>query len=280
MTDSVHKVLQHYGVEGRIEPLGNGHIHDTFSVTSDAEAIKVLQRVNEFVFKDGDLVMNQTRRVLTRWAQQDEFIVPALIKTSDGYDSVRVDGELWRMWKYLPDTQVIDPLRDPNQVYLAARAFACFQKSMRDLGGPGLHDTIAGFLDYSHYLEAYTAVRGLAPQKLDQLIQTAAAMSEALSERNAVIHGDCKVNNVLFDQAGTRVVALIDFDTVMHGHWSWDYGDLVRSVCFSAGGYSPELYAACVRGFVGSLGGGLRGKTSDDEALVDAPAFLSVMLGM
>ena len=61
-----------------------------------------------------------------------------------------------------------------------------------------------------------------------------------------IIHGDCKINNVLFDQQGERVLAVIDLDNNMSGHWAWDFGDLVRSVTFSRGGFDAQDYRACV----------------------------------
>ena len=58
------------------------------------------------------------------------------------------------------------------------------------------------------------------------------AWPESLLQVNAVIHGDCKINNLLFDQQGERVLSVIDLDNNMMGHWAWDFGDLVRSVFF------------------------------------------------
>ena len=93
---------------------------------------------------------------------------------------------------------------------------------------------------------------------------------------NAIIHGDCKINNVLFDQQGERVLSVIDLDNNMSGHWAWDFGDLVRSVSFSRGGFDEEDYRACLLGF-------LAGRGSDrvvNEHLVSAPSYLAFMLGL
>ena len=177
MTETAGRVLQAYAIEGNLVPLGSGHIHDTYAVQTNSGATGVLQRVNEFVFKDGDLVMRQTRQVLAHWKKQKNYVVPGLIHDAAGRDWVRVDGELWRMWEYLADTQVLDPLTDPAQVYLVACAFADFQVCMRTLPGPPLTQTIDGFLDYHRYLDDYVGVRRHAPEKLDRLIQAGAQMS-------------------------------------------------------------------------------------------------------
>ncbi len=273
MTDSASAALRLFDLSGEISPLGRGHIHDTYLVEGTDGSKHVLQRLNEAVFKDGDLVMRQTHRVLDCWRGQDDYLVPELVSSRDGESSVRVDGQLWRVWRYLHDTQVIDPIRDPNQVHQVAVAFASFQKRMRQLNGPRLHNTIEGFLDLNHYLRAYETVRTSAPAALQTQVRRIVPLASLLGEPGCTIHGDCKVNNVLFNADGSQVVAVIDFDTVMFGHWAWDFGDLVRSVCFSAGDYDRKLYAACVRGFVSQVSG-----TVDE--FVNAPAYVAAMLGV
>ena len=92
---------------------------------------------------------------------------------------------------------------------------------------------------------------------------------------NAIIHGDCKINNVLFDQQGERVLAVIDLDNNMSGHWAWDFGDLVRSVTLAVAGLmrkttGPVCSVSCWSWFRRSRG----------EHLVAAPAYLAFMLGL
>ena len=78
----------------------------------------------------------------------------------------------------------------------------------------------------------------------------------------------------MFDQRGEKVVAVIDFDTAMYGHWAWDLGDLVRSVCFSRGAADADYFAACVQGFVNH-----QPLCNVDEA-VAAPGYVALMLGI
>jgi hypothetical protein len=93
---------------------------------------------------------------------------------------------------------------------------------------------------------------------------------------NGIIHGDCKINNVLFDQQGERVLSVIDLDNNMKGHWAWDFGDLVRSVAFSRGGFDVDDYRACLQGFLTG-----RGSTPlINEHLIYAPSYLAFMLGL
>ena len=60
----------------------------------------------------------------------------------------------------------------------------------------------------------------------------------------------------------------------MAGHWAWDLGDLVRSVCFSRGSVRIDDFAACLRGFASA-----QPQTSVEPALL-APAYVALMLGI
>lgn len=96
-----------------------------------------------------------------------------------------------------------------------------------------------------------------------------------------VIHGDCKVNNLLFDDQTTSVLRLIDLDTAMHGHPAWDFGDLVRSVASGAeeahGRF--ELDAATFRRVASGFVRGVDG-IQDAAAFAAAPGHMSFMLGV
>ena len=261
----------------RYEPLGQGHIHDTYRVW-ERDASFVLQRINEAVFLDGDLVMAQTARLLEHWSAQGDYVVPELCASRAGRVAERLDGELWRVWRYIDDTSVIDPLQTPAQAEAAGRAFGDLQVRLRDLPGERFEDPIVGFLQLDHYLGAFDAAlaesRDALPTAVRARIDAHRSLAKVLSARDHLIHGDCKINNLLFDRDGRRVVAIIDFDTAMQGHWAWDLGDLVRSACFSSGGTRVDLFAAALRGFVDA------GVPVTLQECVLAPGYVALMLGI
>lgn len=49
------------------------------------------------------------------------------------------------------------------------------------------------------------------------------------------MHGDPKLNNILFDERSGKAVSLIDLDTVKPGFIHYDIGDCIRSCCNTAG---------------------------------------------
>ena len=74
-----------------------------------------------------------------------------------------------------------------------------------------------------------------------------------------MVHNDCKLNNVLFDEASGEALCVIDLDTVMPGSLLHDFGDLVRTAACSEPEDSrdlervrvePPLYQALARGYL------------------------------
>ncbi len=261
----------------QLSPLGAGHIHDTYLLTPATGERYVLQRVNEYVFKDGDLVMLQTRRLLDHWRQQQRYRVAELVPSASGAAAERVGDALWRVWRYLEGTRVVDPVSSLRQAEAAGAAFGFFQAHMASLPGPRFEDTIKGFLQLEHYLAEFAGVAAAAPDALRRLVETHAPLAAQFRQRNTYIHGDCKVNNLLFAEEDT-VVAVIDFDTAMYGHWAWDFGDLLRSLCFSLGRVDIPYFEHCLQGFAGQqpLVNGAGG-AADCAA---APAYVALMLGL
>ena len=281
---SLELALQTWFSGHKYEPLGDGHIHDTYLVEGPASDRFVLQRVNELVFNDGDLVMSQTGRLLERWSRQNEYQVPQLVASSNGRLSERLDGELWRVWRYMDDTSIVDPLMHPRQAAVAATAFARFQVGVQGLALDDFVDPIPGFLQLRHYLGALDAavVNPVGnveevPGALWEVVESHRHLAMRLQERGQLIHGDCKLNNLLYDLAQEQVIAIIDFDTAMRGHWAWDFGDLVRSLCFSASDPQKMLlpiFTACVQGFANA-----QPLTNVDDCTT-APRYVAYMLGV
>ena len=299
------KLLNYWFNEPVVKLLGSGHIHNTYLV-EDAAQRYVLQRVNEYVFQDSRLLTEQCHRLLEHWRSQNSYQVPQLVRSKNDHLHERVDGDLWRVWRFVESTRVVEPIENLAQAEAAGAAFGFFQQQMADFPAPPLKTTIDGFMRLPFYLADYDRalsnsgyeeaggseanktsnnrvhyevtdeLRSL--QYLTALIKQTRTTNTALYNEydvpNCHIHGDCKVNNLLFDDKADAVVAIIDFDTAMFGHWGWDFGDLVRSICFSRGGYDGNYFSACLGGFARHR--------RDIEAMncASAPGYVAFMLGL
>ncbi|MEM7002087.1 MAG: aminoglycoside phosphotransferase family protein [Pseudomonadota bacterium] len=274
LQEQARQVATRWSSQPKLNLLGDGHIHDTFLV-EDAQGggSFVLQRVNTVVYTDPGLLNSQLQRTLAHWQQAQSYACPDLLADQTAQTMVVVDGQHWRAMSYVAGVTV-DPPRTTEQVYLAARAFADFQVHMRTLPGPPLQRTIEGFLDLPFYLKQFAAVESLAEADWRHQVTRYADLVDQLSGAAGHIHGDCKVNNLLFAEDGHAVRAVLDFDTTMWGPLALDAGDLMRSVGFSRGGFQLEDFRAVLRGFHDG------GATLSVQDATCAPMYVTFMLAL
>ncbi len=255
MSDDIKKISRLFELPGEFNAapqFGDGHINDTYRLTMDQGGTLVnytLQRVNNNVFKNPELVMDNMARVCTHLEKKyggdpknsRRFL--RLIKSRDGRPfTVGPNGGYWRCYCFIENviSQVNLPL---NMVYEAARAFGRFQRDLVDLPGSRLHDTIPDFHNtpkrVQNLQKAIAADRvGRAKEVqreidfvLERLADTELLLKlhheGAIPER--ITHNDTKLNNVLMDEATGKGVCVIDLDTVMPGLVHYDFGDMVRT---------------------------------------------------
>jgi Ser/Thr protein kinase RdoA (MazF antagonist) len=192
--------------------------------------------------------------------------------------------------------RTLDPLANPAQAAAAGRAFGAFQAALADFTGPadgarpaagagpagaGIADPIPGFLQLDYYLaelDRAVAGAGQLPESADaalEIVRHRRDLATAFAARNRLIHGDCKVDNLLFHPDRDEVLAIIDLDTVMYGHWAWDFGDLVRSAAADGTACNVARFTAVCRGFTAAAG-----VPADAETLLLAPRYVGLMLGV
>ncbi len=270
-----------------LTPLGDGHINDTVLATLDDGDRFVLQRINRAVFTDPGTVMDNLARVQKHLLRRAPRLTPRLHPTLDGATAwIDPEGDWWRLWDYVPGRS-LSTTRDPVLCRAASEAFGRLQRLLADLPGPELQPTIPGFLELAAYLAEFDRACVQNPDAA-QITLAAAGDEHFIAEhRNLtgrfppghdLIHGDCKLNNLLFTRAPVGVRAILDLDTIMVGHWAWDFGDLVRSVLSGSidDGQASELFGALTEGFLQGSG---RGDVAAED-LADAPVYISFMLGI
>ena len=256
-----------------IRPLGAGFINDTFQVQNQKRSY-VLQRINGSVFPNPRLVMSQTSRVVDHITAKISGWVPALVPNLTG-ELLHEDakGEVWRLWDYVEGTETHQFLHGAAALQSAAQSFARFQNLLIDLPGPRFEDPIPDFLQLERYLEYFAQLQ--PEESWVRFVAERGALSELFRERTGYIHGDCKVNNLLYYVGSDNVAAVVDLDTVMYGHWAWDFGDLVRSAAGEAGTFSLYRYETLLEGFLGETN-----VVPTVDELVLSPRYVTLMLGI
>ena len=81
-----------------------------------------------------------------------------------------------------------------------------------------------------------------------------------------VIHYDAKINNFLFKKNTTKVIALIDLDTLMPGCVLSDIGDMIRTYSNPVGEESKDVSkVTCNKNIVAAIVNGVKGALTHKE---------------
>ena len=230
-----------------VEPYGDGLINRTFLVVAEDNGY-ILQRINGSVFPEPERIMSNLSLLQGHLSRHVEpgLRVPALIPARDGQLFVRDEqGEVWRMMELIPNAGSLKSIQNPDQARQIGRILGRFHALLSDLPPSRLAVTLPGFHVTPRYLERFAGIlaagisgrRGEVAEAIELVTERqarAGVLEEArrkgqIPER--VIHGDPKLDNILFDRETGRAASLIDLDTVQPGLVHYDLGDCLRSCC-------------------------------------------------
>ncbi|MEH1813896.1 MAG: aminoglycoside phosphotransferase family protein [Nostoc sp.] len=242
-----------------VKAFGSGNINDTFLATLDSskEQHFVLQRINTQVFRQPQLIM-QNMRTLTEHVQkrlQDtplnrRWEVPRVLLTKNAQDHWKdADGSFWRAISFIQGSQSFDSMRDRSYAKEIGYALGMFHNLISDLPAEKLADTLEGFHITPFYLQHYKEVLAKTNVRQSsevnyclQFVSDRQTFAHILENAKAegklplrLMHGDPKINNVMFDIVTQQAVSVIDLDTVKPGLVHYDIGDCLRSGCNPAG---------------------------------------------
>ena len=288
-------------------PYGSGHINDTYRVELNQGGTLVryiLQRINHNVFKNPPALMENVQRVTAHIAKKAAAETDCsrsgltLIRAKDGawwhQDSL---GNFWRAYIFIEQAHTYDAAETESQAYEAARAFGRFQLWLADLPAPRLHETIPDF----HNTPARVAAleRAITADVANRASLAKTEIEFALSSKSwtdtltkavlpeRVTHNDCKLNNVMLDDATGAGVCVIDLDTVMPGLVLYDFGDMVRTVTSPAREDEQDLskvamrfpmFEALARGYLESAKGFLT--KAERQYLVFSGKLITLEIGI
>lgn len=308
-----HQALAAYSIDGElnsIRPLNRGHIHDTFVSewkTADGTTAFIHQRMNEDVFPDIPLLMENIRRVsqhLVReldGAQATGFEPLRLVPTANGDSFARTKSGAWRTFVFIGNTRSYDRCESPEQAFEAARAFGWFQAQLQGLPASDLGETLPSFFSSPHRFRQFQAAlkeaaedRKASAREAIEFVLERAAMVDVIEDKLAggsiparVVHGDTKLNNILFDEDTGKARAIVDLDTCMPGYSLYDFGDLVRFTAATSAedevdqsqvGTDLELYRALADGYRETAGDFLL--PEEIELMPFAARLVTLTIGM
>jgi hypothetical protein len=233
-------------------PLGRGNINDTYLLSFQRRPL-VLQRINPSVFPEPQRVIDNFVLVTGHIREKrkrcgSDFLCAEPVPTLSGSWHYRdVQGGYWRSQTYLRQ-RIVTTLHDRRQAWELGKILATFHHLLADLTPQLLAEPLPGFHFLPRYLADYDMLTAGVPvenSRETEICHKAVARHRhralLLEEARAAgllttgpIHGDPKLDNVLFDGSG-HACGLLDLDTVMIGPLHYDLGDCLRSCCNQGG---------------------------------------------
>lgn len=277
-------------------PINNGNINSTYKVSylcpDGVEKNYLFQKVNTYVFKDPEAVMENIDAVTTylRDAAGIDETPLHFHHTPDRKNYVYTEnGDCWRVGNFIRSV-TYNECDDLTVLRHAGEAFGKFQMRLSDFNAKTLHDIIPDFHNTKKRLDRFFAdvdadpvgrVAEVGPEIA--FLRENRELCSKLSEDAAagriplrVTHNDTKINNVLFDAETGEPLTVIDLDTVMPGLSVHDFGDAVRFAASTAAEDEPDVtkisldldkYRAFAEGFVGETASALTDAEIDAMAL-------------
>lgn len=260
-------IIDKFDINGEvagIKPLGNGLINDTYIVitTSTDTPDYVLQRINHNIFTNVEVLQNNieavTRHIRRKLELEGETDIdrkvldPVPLKSSS--KTYYFDGEnYWRVMTFIPHTKTFEAVT-PESSRAAGEAFGKFQAMLADIDET-LEETIPDFHNMELRLRQLREVVAANPKGRVKEVATLIDEIEARADEmckaeklhregilpKRICHCDTKVNNMLYDEDGKRVLCVIDLDTVMPSFIFSDYGDFLRTGANTGAEDDPNL---------------------------------------
>ena len=256
------------------EELRNGHINTTYRAcyrTEDGHLDRyILQRINDYVFKDPAMVMKNVEKVTRHisWkvlrrrknaAGQTLTLYPA--RGGRSYINLPEEGGMWRCYNNIEGTHTYDVVENTRQAYQAGYAFGSFQELVSDMNPEDIRESIPDFHNTPKRYEALCASAEAdvlnrtaeCKEELELLRSWSPSFGELVEKQRAgllptrITHNDTKINNVMLDEDTDSAVCVIDLDTVMPGLSLYDFGDMVRTATCMASEDEEDLSKVCMQ---------------------------------
>jgi Ser/Thr protein kinase RdoA (MazF antagonist) len=268
-------IANQFAISGNVrevKPLGSGLINDTFRVYTDGADDYVLQRINNAIFKDVELLQHNIDCATAHIRKKGGFTLTFLPCKATG-KTYWTDGEAyWRVSVFIRDSYTYNTV-NPEYSYCAGKAFGEFEAMLADIP-----DTLGETIPDFHNMELRArqlreAVREdkagrMAQPEVQAILKDLQQYEEEMCQAERwyregklpkrICHCDTKVNNMLFDKDG-HVLCVIDLDTLMPSFVFSDFGDFMRTAANTVAEDDPviekvalrmDIFEAFARGYI------------------------------
>lgn len=242
----IKNILQSFKLTGEqfdYTPLTAGLINDTYLITDAKKQQFILQKINQHVFKNAGVLMNNIGFALPFLTAED-YTKITFVDTEKGTNYVRQNGAFWRMMTFIPNSTTYNTTTDTNIAFEAGRIVGKFHSLLAPAEVSLFEDTLPKFHNLNHRTQEFE--QALKTADNEKLVTAKNAIEKArdfLTELHhldnsklplRICHNDTKLNNILFSKTTAKALCLIDLDTLMKGYFYYDFGDAIRTVVNTA----------------------------------------------
>ncbi len=224
-------------------PITNGLINTTYLVTENKTPKYILQQINSAVFLDTNALMQNITNVVAA-LQQDNYTKVVYLKTIDHKSYLSTTNGNWRLMHYIKDSIVYTTTKNPTIAFEAGKIIGTFHAILQNENTTKYVDTISDFMDlevrkkqFLYALKNTTKERKINAKKAIEITNSFFSILAPLQQQKIpvrICHNDTKLNNILFSKLEHKALCLIDLDTVMKGHFFYDFGDAIRTIVNTA----------------------------------------------
>ena len=278
------EVLGAYGLRAAsLEYMNHGLINRTWRVRGENGSSYALQHLSSILGPE----IHEDIEAVTAHISAGGMATPRLVRASGGGLYVERDDGVWRLLTWL-EGEFHNRLENAVQAEQAGALLARFHMALDDFRAPfaskrrPIHEPDRRIAELEQALAVHRAhplhaeARDLQRRTLKLLAQLPPLLETPLR----VVHGDPKINNMLFAPDGEGL-AMVDLDSLGRLSLPYELGDAFRSWCNPVGedseetGFSVELFEAARSGYLD-----VATFISDDErsCLVDATLWITLEL--
>ena len=241
------KILSNFQIDSNpisCAPFGNGHINKTFEVKTEKNGHYILQKINNNIFKNVDMLMNNINYI-SSYLREKGFESLQIIKTKEGKLYYEENNEFFRVFLFTPNSTYFEKV-DPDSPLIkeTSEAYGDLHKNLSGIDASKLGEVIPDFHNtekrYENFLKGveinYKNRKEICQSEINDIIsfkQYYSVINDGIAKKEinyTVTHNDPKINNVLFDKDTLKFRCVVDLDTVMPGTILFDFGDALRSL--------------------------------------------------
>jgi hypothetical protein len=229
-----------------LTPIEHGLINKSYKVIEEpiGQGEYFLQQIDHDAFADIEGIMHNIEVVCNHFKtlpEAPEHLSTQQTTTGANYYK-SADGEYWRLYNYVAG----DTYYRADNDKIAAEAGSMFGHFLTALQGidvnlvrttiPRFHDINLRYEQFESSLATADPERKQRAKNLIKLAEenisfTRDIYREIVNNCSSILtHNDTKLSNLLFDSQ-QRGICVVDYDTLMPGYLTLDFGDSVRSIC-------------------------------------------------